>query len=109
MLHPWRETGMHWRRQAPVGPYVVDSVCKKRKLIVEIDGDSHYFDQAIARMRLERRFWRPGRSRAAVQQCGCVGECGGRVRGAARDFERGKRLAQIRLLFPILQTGTAVM
>ncbi|QQR39910.1 endonuclease domain-containing protein [Devosia rhizoryzae] len=49
VLYPWREAGMHWRRQTPVGPYVVDFVCKKRKLIVEIDGDSHYFDEGIRR------------------------------------------------------------
>jgi very-short-patch-repair endonuclease len=49
ILYPWREAGMHWRRQSPVGSYVVDFCCRKRKLIVEIDGDSHYFDDGIAR------------------------------------------------------------
>jgi very-short-patch-repair endonuclease len=39
---PWRDSGWHWRRQAPVGPYVVGFVCKRIKLVVEIDGDSHY-------------------------------------------------------------------
>jgi very-short-patch-repair endonuclease len=42
LLEPWRANGWHWRRQAPVGPYVVDFVCKRIGLVVEIDGDSHY-------------------------------------------------------------------
>ena len=48
ILHPWRKVGLHWRRQAPIGPYVVDFVCKRSKLIVEIDGDTHYSDDGIA-------------------------------------------------------------
>jgi len=42
LILPWRDGGWHWRRQAPVGPYVVDFICKRIKLVVEIDGDSHY-------------------------------------------------------------------
>ncbi|MCP8883347.1 endonuclease domain-containing protein [Devosia sp. XJ19-1] len=48
LVGPWREAGLHWRRQAPVGPYVVDFVCKSQKLVVEIDGDTHYSDAGIA-------------------------------------------------------------
>lgn len=44
----WREAGLHWRRQAPIGPYVVDFVCKSRKLVVEIDGDTHCSDAGVA-------------------------------------------------------------
>lgn len=44
----WRDAGLHWRRQSPVGPYVVDFICKSAKLIVEIDGDTHYSEQGIA-------------------------------------------------------------
>lgn len=47
ILHPWRDAGLHWRRQAPIGPYVVDFVCKAQKLIVEIDGDTHYSDAGL--------------------------------------------------------------
>ncbi len=42
LLHPWRNRGQHWRRQALIGPYVVDFVCKREKLIVEIDGETHF-------------------------------------------------------------------
>jgi len=41
LLEPWRLSGWHWRRQAPIGPYVVDFCCKRVGLVVEIDGDSH--------------------------------------------------------------------
>ena|SRR5690606_30344263 len=49
LLYPWRERGLHWRRQAPIGPYVVDFCCKNRKLVVEIDSDSHFSDAGISR------------------------------------------------------------
>lgn len=48
LLQPWRDSGWHWRRQAPVGPYVVDFICKRARLVIEIDGDSHYDDRGIA-------------------------------------------------------------
>ncbi|KKB86612.1 hypothetical protein VW29_01545 [Devosia limi DSM 17137] len=49
VLQPWRETGWHFRRQAPIGPFVVDFVCKREKLVFEIDGDSHYSAAGVAR------------------------------------------------------------
>ena len=49
LLHPWREAGWHFRRQAPIWPFVVDFVCKRMKLVFEIDGDSHYSDEEMAR------------------------------------------------------------
>ena len=33
--------GLKFRRQEPVGPYVVDFLCAAARLVVEIDGDSH--------------------------------------------------------------------
>ena len=49
LLHPFRQSGWHFRRQAPIGPYIADFACKRSRLIVEIDGDSHYTDFGIAR------------------------------------------------------------
>ena len=60
--------GAHFRRQAPIGPYVVDFFCPAKQLIVELDGGHHNEDdQALLdRVRqqwLERegyrviRFW----------------------------------------------------
>jgi very-short-patch-repair endonuclease len=42
-VHPraWRRTGFHFRRQAPRGPYVVDFVELRHRLIVELDGSGH--------------------------------------------------------------------
>jgi len=33
--------GCKFRRQRPIGPYIVDFVCLERKLIVELDGGQH--------------------------------------------------------------------
>ncbi|MEE8443435.1 MAG: DUF559 domain-containing protein [Dehalococcoidia bacterium] len=33
--------GFRFRRQHPLGPYVVDFVCLEKRLIVEIDGSQH--------------------------------------------------------------------
>ena len=35
------QLGYHFTRQHPVGPYVVDFICRKKKLIVEVDGGQH--------------------------------------------------------------------
>lgn len=31
-----------FRRQVPIGPYIADFLCIERKIIIEVDGDSHY-------------------------------------------------------------------
>ena len=36
-----RQLGWKFRRQEPIGPYIVDFVCMSRRLIVEMDGDGH--------------------------------------------------------------------
>ena len=41
--------GFRFRRQAPVGPYVVDFICLELKLIVEVDGGQHAVPQADAK------------------------------------------------------------
>ncbi len=33
--------GVHFRRQAPIGPYIADFVCFDRRLVVELDGGHH--------------------------------------------------------------------
>ncbi|MFI4919790.1 MAG: endonuclease domain-containing protein [Legionellales bacterium] len=33
--------GLKFRRQYPLGPYVVDFICIEKKLIIEIDGSQH--------------------------------------------------------------------
>jgi very-short-patch-repair endonuclease len=41
------QTGFYFRRQTPIGDYVVDFVCLKEKLVVEADGSQHYTDQGM--------------------------------------------------------------
>lgn len=36
-----RAAGTHFRRQAPIGAYVVDFACLKAKLAIELDGGAH--------------------------------------------------------------------
>ena len=33
--------GCKFRRQHPIGPYIVDFVCHERKLVIEVDGGQH--------------------------------------------------------------------
>src|SRR5580658_8352289 len=33
--------GWKWRRQAPIGPFIVDFYCPAKQLVVELDGPSH--------------------------------------------------------------------
>ena len=42
-----RQVGGHkFRRQQPVGTYVVDFVCMERRMIVELDGGQHQLQEA---------------------------------------------------------------
>jgi very-short-patch-repair endonuclease len=60
-----RSTGAKFRRQVPLGPYIVDFVCFETKVIVEVDGSQHFENDNDARRDryfLERgfrvlRFW----------------------------------------------------
>ena len=57
---------MKFRRQHPIGPYVVDLVCLRARLIVEVDGGQHQERASIDQRRdqylrsrgfLIMRFW----------------------------------------------------
>jgi very-short-patch-repair endonuclease len=41
--------GIHARKQAPIGPYVVDFVIQTKKLVIEIDGEHHFFPDRMRR------------------------------------------------------------
>ena len=58
--------GYKFRRQQPIGTYVVDFVCFEKRLIIELDGGQHAIDQQRDRNRDSRlgeegfmtlRFW----------------------------------------------------
>ena len=48
--------GSHFRRQAPIGPYIVDFFCPARRLIIELDGGHHNEDVNAQRDR-DRQRW----------------------------------------------------
>lgn len=41
LLRSRRLSGLKFRRQAPIGPFIVDFFCAGVKLIIELDGASH--------------------------------------------------------------------
>jgi very-short-patch-repair endonuclease len=55
-----RATDLHFRRQAPFGPYVVDVVCHRHRLIGELDGGIHNLPSVAARD-AGREAWLTGR------------------------------------------------
>ena len=65
-LRSRRFAGYKFRRQMPIGPYIVDFICLKRRLIVELDGGQHveqrdYDDQRTGWLQSQGfdvlRFW----------------------------------------------------
>ncbi|MFS8042547.1 endonuclease domain-containing protein [Xanthobacter sp. AM33] len=52
-LRGHRLGGLSFRRQYPVGPYVVDFVCLPANLVIEVDGGQHY--EAAGQARDRRR------------------------------------------------------
>jgi very-short-patch-repair endonuclease len=41
LLRAHRFQGFKFRRQQPIGPYIVDFICFETKLIIELDGSQH--------------------------------------------------------------------
>ena len=39
---------LRFRRQQPIGPYIVDFFCPSAKLVIELDGDQHGTSRGIA-------------------------------------------------------------
>lgn len=46
-LRDFKRFGLHFRRQAPIGRYIVDFACHRSKIVVELDGSQHAKGQAI--------------------------------------------------------------
>jgi very-short-patch-repair endonuclease len=44
-----RKLGFHFRRQSPIGGYIVDFECRKARLVVEVDGGQHNRDDHTIR------------------------------------------------------------
>ncbi len=41
------QLGLKFRRQHSIGPYIVDFYCPAKRLVVEVDGDTHYEPDAV--------------------------------------------------------------
>ena len=66
-LRSWRQRGFHFRRQSPRDGFIVDFICLKQRLVVEVGGGQHNFDDHAARDRNARAAFHPRRiSRAAI-------------------------------------------
>ncbi|MGA7713983.1 MAG: DUF559 domain-containing protein [Rhizomicrobium sp.] len=47
MLRGFKQAGLHFRRQVPIGSYIADFACHRAKLIVELDGEQHGQDRNV--------------------------------------------------------------
>jgi very-short-patch-repair endonuclease len=66
LRHDIKLVDSHFRRQAAIGPFIVDFASRKAKLVVELDGGQHDWQQAADASRTRRieaagyrilRFW----------------------------------------------------
>jgi very-short-patch-repair endonuclease len=48
-LRTWRSHGFHFRRQSPRNGFILDFMCLKQRLIVEVDGGQHNLPQHASR------------------------------------------------------------
>ena len=59
-LRAHRLMGLSFRRQVPIGSFIVDFACPEHKLIVEVDGSQHAGNQTYDQARthyLEQQGW----------------------------------------------------
>ena len=49
LLRPFRTNGYHFRKQVALGPYIADFACLHAGLVIEVDGDTHFSDEALLR------------------------------------------------------------
>ena len=55
-LRTLKAEGFHFRRQVPLGRYYADFACHHAKLVIEIDGDTHFTPNGIAHDLQRSRF-----------------------------------------------------
>ena len=48
--------GCQFYRQKPIGEYIVDFYCHRAKLVVEVDGDLHFSDEAVKNDRVRDEY-----------------------------------------------------
>src|SRR3546814_11675317 len=64
------QTGLKFRKQHPIGPYVADFYCSRAHLVVEVDGEAH--ERGDRHGRDERRDTRSEERREGKE---CVSTC----------------------------------
>ena len=92
-LRDHRLGGAKFVRQAPIGPYYADFVCRAPKLVVEVDGSQHAqsaYDEKrdaslIARGYRVLRFWNDDVARAIDDVCETIAAA---IEGRLEPFER---------------------
>jgi len=62
-LRKGRQGGLRFRRQHPLGPYITDFACIAARLVIEVDGPTHWTDEGRCHDRrrtayLEANGWR---------------------------------------------------
>ncbi|MFN0012737.1 MAG: endonuclease domain-containing protein [Phycisphaerales bacterium] len=55
-LKQWRERGVVWRRQHPLGAYIADFYCHAGALVVEVDGEQFHSGERAAHDRRRNRW-----------------------------------------------------
>ena len=55
-LRAMRQRGLAFRRQSPLGAYIVDFECRKARLCIEVDGGQHSMTEAL-QYDAERTAW----------------------------------------------------
>jgi very-short-patch-repair endonuclease len=55
-LRALKDLGFHFRRQAPIGPYIVDFVSLGARVVIEIDGGQHAMPVGVRSDRERDRF-----------------------------------------------------
>lgn len=53
-----KQLGSKFRRQYGVGKYIVDFYCPEKKLVIEIDGNIHFYDKHIESDRIREEYFK---------------------------------------------------
>lgn len=57
-IREWKNLGHYFRRQVPIGDFVVDFACLKAKLVIELDGEQHAEKDAAEKDKVRDRILR---------------------------------------------------
>lgn len=74
-------------RQKPIGNYIVDFYCAKKKLVIEVDGDSHFLDEKAIEYDLKRTEFLQQKHRIKIIRF-CNSEVMGNFFGVCEEVER---------------------